>query len=128
MILMAIQVLGIFSFIPFVNLIGKSRLKGSIGAVTAGILGGIFSSPCSTPVLIALLAVAGAEGKMAFGIILMFLYAVGHSILVIIAGTSIAFVQKVSGSERYQKVSMVLKIIMALVILALGIYMFSLGI
>lgn len=128
MILMAIQVLGIFSFIPSVNLIGKSRLRGSIGAVAAGILGGIFSSPCSTPVLIALLAVVGAEGKMAFGIILMFLYAVGHSILVIVAGTSIAFVQKVSGSERYQKVSMVLKIIMALVILALGIYMFSLGI
>ena len=37
-------------------------MRGYLGALVAGILGGVFSSPCSTPVLIVLLAiVAGIE-------------------------------------------------------------------
>ena len=56
MVLMALQTWEIFNFIPSVNLISKSKKKGFAGAFLAGILGGVFSSPCSTPVLIALLA------------------------------------------------------------------------
>ena len=57
MILMALQIWGIFEIIPSSYLMSKNRKKGYLGAFIAGILGGIFSSPCSTPVLIALLAI-----------------------------------------------------------------------
>lgn len=127
MVLMSLQTWGIFNFIPSVNLISKSKKRGFVGAFLAGILGGIFSSPCSTPVLVALLAVIAGNGSLLWGILLMILYSIGHSTLVIAAGTSIGFVQKINGSEKYQKAGTILKIIMGSVILLIGLYMFWLA-
>ena len=127
MVLMALQTWEIFDFLPSVNLVAKNKRRGFIGAFLAGILGGIFSSPCSTPVLIALLAIVADEGNLLWGILLMLLYSVGHSTLVIIAGTSVGFVQTISGSERYHRASKVLKVMMGCAILLIGLYMFWLA-
>jgi len=53
--------------IPSANLLSKSRLFGSLRAFFAGILAGIFASPCSTPVLIALLGMVAGNGKPHLG-------------------------------------------------------------
>lgn len=127
MILMSLQTWGIFNFIPSVNLVSKSKRRGFIGAFLAGILGGIFSSPCSTPVLIALLAIVAGEGNLMWGILLMLLYSVGHSALVIAAGTSIGFVQKINSSDKYKNAAFILKIVMGAAILLIGLYMFWLA-
>jgi len=127
MILMALQTWGIFEIIPSSYLISKNTRKGFVGAFIAGILGGIFSSPCSTPVLIALLAIVAGKGSVLWGILLLLLYSIGHGILAIVAGTSIGFVQKLSSSEKYGKASTVLKIAMGAIILLIGFYMFYLG-
>ena len=127
MVLMSLQTFGIFNFIPSVNLVGKNKRKGMIGAFLAGILGGIFSSPCSTPVLIALLAIVAGEGNLLWGILLMLLYSIGHSALVIAAGTSVGFVRKINESARYKTVSVVLKYVMGAAILIIGLYMFWLA-
>lgn len=127
MVLMALQTWGIFEIIPSSYLIAKSTKKGFIGAFLAGILGGIFSSPCSTPVLVALLAIVAGKGSILWGILLLLLYSIGHGILAIIAGTFIGFVQKLSASGQYGSVSSVLKIIMGTLILFIGFYMFYLG-
>ena len=127
MILMALQTWGIFETIPSSYLISKNTRKGFVGAFIAGILGGIFSSPCSTPVLIALLAIVAGKGSVLWGILLLLLYSIGHGILAIVAGTSIGFVQKLSSSDKYGKASAVLKIVMGAIILLIGFYMFYLG-
>lgn len=127
MVLMALQTWGIFEIIPSSYLISKNTRKGFAGAFIAGILGGIFSSPCSTPVLIALLAIVAGKGSILWGILLLLLYSIGHGILAIVAGTSIGFVQKLSSSEKYGKASTVLKIAMGTLILFIGFYMFYLG-
>lgn len=127
MILMALQTWGIFEIIPSSYLISKNTKKGFVGALIAGILGGIFSSPCSTPVLIALLAIVAGKGSVIWGILLLLLYSIGHGILAIVAGTSIGFVQKLSSSKKYGKVSTVLKIATGTLILLIGFYMFYLG-
>lgn len=127
MVLMALQTWEIFNFIPSVNLISKNKRRGFFGAFLAGILGGIFSSPCSTPVLIALLAIVAGEGNLLWGILLMLLYSVGHSALVIVAGTSIGFVQKINASGNYKTAASVSKIIMGALILLIGFYMFWLA-
>lgn len=127
MVLMALQTWEIFQLIPSANLLSKSKAKGMVGAFVAGILGGFFSSPCSTPVLIALLAIIAGKGNLFWGILLMFLYSIGHSVLVIIAGTSISFVKKISNNEQYNKLGNVLKIAMGAVILLIGFYMFWLA-
>lgn len=127
MVLMALQTWEVFNFIPSINLISKSKKRGFIGAFLAGILGGIFSSPCSTPVLIALLAIVAGEGNLIWGILLMLLYSIGHSALVMVAGTSIGFVQKINNSEKYKKAAVILKIVMGAAILLIGFYMFWLA-
>ena len=127
MMLMALQTWGIYEIIPSSYLVSKSTKKGFLGAFLAGILGGIFSSPCSTPVLIALLAIVAGKGSFIWGIVLLLLYSIGHGILAVVCGTSVGLVKKLSQSEKYGTVSTVLKIIMGLAIALIGFYMFYLA-
>lgn len=127
MILMALQTWEIYNFIPSTYLISKNKKKGYLGALITGILGGIFSSPCATPVLIVLLGIVARSGNIAWGIFLLLVYSMGHSILVIIAGSSIGFVKKITADNKYGVFSKVLKIILGLVILAIAFYMLYLG-
>lgn len=127
MVLMALQTWGIYEIIPSSYLISKTTKKGFIGAFLAGILGGLFSSPCSTPALIALLAIVAGKGSILWGISLLLLYSLGHGMLAIITGTSVGLVQKLSTSKKYGSASTVLKLIMGTLILIIGLYMFYLG-
>ncbi|HCX61362.1 MAG TPA: hypothetical protein DHU59_02880 [Clostridiales bacterium] len=127
MVLMALQTWEIYDFIPATYLIGKNTKKGYMGAFIPGILGGIFSSPCATPVLVVLLAIVASEGSVIWGVFLLLLYSLGHSILVIIAGTSMGFVQRLTSNDKYGAVSKYLKIVMGGIILLIALYMFYLG-
>lgn len=127
MVMMALQTWEIYNFIPGTHALSKSTKRGYIGAFLAGILGGLFSSPCATPVLIVLLTIVAKEGNLLLGIALLLFYSIGHSILVLTAGTSIGFVQKLSGSSQYGKASTVLRVIMGAVIFLLALYMFYIG-
>jgi cytochrome c-type biogenesis protein len=127
MVLMALQTWEIYEVIPSNYLLTKNTKRGFAGAFIAGILGGIFSSPCSTPVLIALLAIVAGKGNILWGILLLMLYSIGHGILAVIAGTSMGFAHKLSSSKKYGKASTILKNTMGLLILIIGFYMFYLG-
>jgi cytochrome c-type biogenesis protein len=127
MVLMALQTWGVIRLVPSANLLSKSRRRGRIGAFLAGILAGIFASPCSTPVLIALLGMIAGRGNLVWGILLMLLYSLGHSTLVIAAGTSVGFIRKISGSGAYGKAGTIMTAVMGALILAVGFYMFWLA-
>ncbi len=127
MVLMSLQTFEVYNFIPSTSLLSKSNKRGHVGAFIAGILGGFFSSPCATPVLVALLAMVAKSGNLLLGTVLLLLYSIGHGTLVIIAGTSLAFVRKLTSSKKYGFFSIVLKYIMGSIILLLGFYMFYLG-
>jgi len=127
MVLMALQVWEIFQFIPSTYLTAKNKRRGYTGAFIAGILGGLFSSPCATPVLVALLAVVAGKGSPAWGALLLLFYALGQGTLTVIAGTSLGLVQKLSRSEGYARLSQVLKVVMGGAILLLGFYLFYLA-
>ena len=127
MLLMALQTWEIYNFIPSTYLTSKNTKKGYIGAFLAGILGGVFSSPCATPVLVVLLGIVARSGNIVWGILLLLLYSVGHSVLVLVAGTSIGFVKKLTQNGKYGTFSKVLKILMGSAILLIAFYMFYLG-
>lgn len=127
MVLMALQTWEVVELIPSSYLVSKNTKRGFVGAFLAGILGGFFSSPCSTPVLIAVLAVVAGKGSVLWGIILLLLYSIGHGLLAVIAGTSVGFVSKLSASNAYGRASFVFKIIMGFFILIIGLYMFYLA-
>lgn len=127
MILMALQTFEVITIIKSPNLQSKNTKKGYIGALIAGILGGIFASPCSTPVLVVLLGIVSKSGNILWGILLLLLYSLGNSILVIICGTSVGTVRKITQNPQYGKISNILKYVMGIVILLIGLYMLYLG-
>lgn len=123
MVLMALQTWDVINLIPSTYLVSRNRKRGYIGALLSGILGGLFSSPCATPMLVALITVVALGNNLAYGILLFFLYSIGNGILTVAAGTSVGFVNKIRKSRTGQ----VAKAILGVLILALGLYMFYLG-
>ena len=127
MLLMALQTWELIEIIPSTYLVSKNKKKGYVGALIAGILSGIFSSPCATPVLIVILAVVAGNGNILWGILLLLIYSVGHGTLAIVAGTSIGFVKKIVSNNKFGIWSKVIKIITGILILIIGLYMLYLG-
>jgi len=104
-----------------------NRRKGLAGAFFLGILGGVLSSPCSTPILAAILAFVASKGNILLGVIMLFLYSIGHCVLIFLAGTSIGLVEGISNSKKTQLMGKVLKIILAIIIFIAGFYLLYLG-
>lgn len=104
-----------------------NRRKGIAGAFFLGILGGILSSPCSTPILAAILAFVASKGNILLGVIMLFLYSLGHCILVFMAGTSVGLVENISNSDKTKRIGRILKIALALLIFIAGFYLLYLG-
>ncbi|MPW24444.1 cytochrome c biogenesis protein CcdA [Alkalibaculum sp. M08DMB] len=127
MVLMALQIWDVYQFIPSTYLTSKSTKRGYIGAILAGMLGGVFSSPCSTPVLIVLLGIVTTSGNIIWSMLLLLLYSIGHSVIVIFAGTSIGLVNNIISNEKYGVFSKYLKYVMGGIILFIAFYMFYLG-
>ncbi len=127
MVLMALQTWEVFTLIPSATFASQQTKTGYAGALLAGVLGGLFSSPCATPVLVALIAIVAGGGNLAWGVLLFFLYAVGHGVLAVIAGTSVGFVQRITATESYATWNKGIRIVMGAGILLIGFYMFYLG-
>lgn len=127
MLLMALQVMEIFEFIPSSYLTSKMTKKGYIGAFLAGVLTGIFSSPCATPILIVLLAFVANANNLVWAAFLLFLYAIGSSIVIILIGTFMGFFRSMAKSKQYGVFQTILRYGLGILMIALGLYMLYLG-
>lgn len=106
----------------------RPKLKKSfLGAFFLGILGGFFDSPCSTPILIVILTFISQSNNILVGIILMLSYSIGHSVVIILAGSSSDIIQKLIDSPKYLKVGKTLRYIFALLSFILSLYLFYLS-
>lgn len=123
MILMAFQVWGIFSIMPHRHVHADSGKKGYAGAFIAGVVSGVFASHCATPVMIALLALVAEAGSTAWGVFLLTLYAIGHSVLMVAAGIGYSAVDRWINDPKYDKISHRMKMVMGVVILFIGMVM-----
>jgi cytochrome c-type biogenesis protein len=89
--LIGLQMLGVLNLtLPtwFGGLREKVRLKGVAGALLLGLVSGLVASQCATPVLAAILTyVMAQKASLAYGAALLFLYALGRSVPIILAGT-----------------------------------------
>lgn len=101
----------------------KVSKKGYLGALLAGMMSGAVASHCSTPVMIALLAMAAQSDNALWGIFLLVMFAVGHSVLLVAAGTSYSVVERWMYDPKYEKISRTLRTIMGVLILLIGIVM-----
>lgn len=122
MVLMAIEISGFVHIIPTIDISGKNKFKGYFGAFIAGIFGGIAVSPCATPFLVVILGVLASEQNITYGIVLMLMYSLGNGILTLIAGTCVGFVKNMGENPKYILFDKIVRIILALILLAIGAY------
>lgn len=121
MILMALQVFGVMNVIPHVHVSEKVTKKGYAGAFLTGAVGGVFASHCAVPVMVALLALVARLGRNAWwGVLLMVLYAMGHSILLMTAGTGYSYMEKAIENPKCASLSKLLRYLLGVVILLVG--------
>ena len=71
----------------------KPKRGGIAGSFLLGLFFGVVSSPCATPVLVVLLTVVATKGEVLYGVALLFVYAIGHCLLMLVAGTFTGFVE-----------------------------------
>jgi len=101
----------------------QPRVAGPLGALLLGALFGIVSSPCATPVLVALLGLVASQGEVAYGISLLFVYAMGHCVLMLAAGTFAGLVSAWAQSRGMMAFSLWLKRVLGLLLVAAGGYL-----
>lgn len=119
--LMGLHLLGALRFTLPVPAGLKPKQKGVIGALLLGLLFGLISLPCAGPVLGALIVVTPLYG-MAFGIMLLVAYSLGHCGLVLVGGTSMGMVQKLADSKHWNLGTNVLRRIAGVLIIGVGVW------
>jgi cytochrome c-type biogenesis protein len=108
--------------IPVPAILKKPR-TGLFGAFTLGLLFGFISTPCTVPVLGVILALIAEQGSIALGGFLLFMYGLGHSVLLLVAGISIGTIQAYINNKRLTKASSILRIAFGLIITCFGLYL-----
>ncbi len=87
------QMMGFYAIPWPVRLRYRPKQGGLIGAFLLGLFFGVVSSPCATPVLVVILSFVATQGEVPYGAALLFVYAIGHCLLMLAAGTSIGVVE-----------------------------------
>lgn len=92
-LIMGGQLMGLYEISLPIKRDFRPKRGGLVGSFLLGLFFGVVSSPCATPVLVVLLTVVASKGQVLYGIALLFTYAIGHCILMLLAGTFTGFVE-----------------------------------
>jgi cytochrome c biogenesis protein CcdA len=121
-LVMGLHLLGLFKLNFNLPLSINIKRGGSIKAFFLGLLFGVISSPCAVPILAVLLAFVASKGNVFYGAFLLFIYALGHSFLVLIAGTSMGAAKKLIESKGLRKANQALQKVAGVIIILVGVY------
>ena len=127
-ILLGLQLLGAFKFIKFNIGISQRFLpkrKALLGALLMGLFFGIVASPCATPVLAVILTFAAIQKQIAYSGGLLLAYALGHWLLILGAGISTGFAQRVLESKGLSNFSNYSKKAGGVLLIGVGIYLLT---
>ena len=87
------------------NFLHRLNLRGLSGALGLGLAFGVLSGSCTFGFIAPILAIITIQQKIATGILFITLFALGHCIPIVIAGSSTAAVRRVMENARWQKAS-----------------------
>jgi len=95
--------------------------SGLAAAFGMGLLFGVISAPCAAPVLVLVLTYVASKASLGYGLLLLWVYAVGHCALLIVAGTSVGVVRRLVASERYARANLLVRRTAGVVIALVGL-------
>jgi cytochrome c-type biogenesis protein len=84
------------------SLLYRLNLRGIHGALALGLAYGILSGSCTFGFIAPILAIITVQQKIATGILFILLFATGHCIPIVAAGSSTAFVKGVMENSHWQ--------------------------
>jgi cytochrome c-type biogenesis protein len=117
-----LNMLGVLRFnlsMAFGGLRERIGLKGIPGALALGLVSGLVASQCATPVLVAILTYVMAKGALLYGAALLFVYALGRGVPVVLAGT---FTGALKSLQKLGRWSEVIEKASGAIVLAVGLY------
>lgn len=122
-LVIGLQMLGVLNLtLPswFGGLREKVQLKGLPGAFLLGLVSGLVASQCATPVLAAILTyVLAQKASLVYGALLLFIYALGRGVPIVLAGT---FAGVLKGFHRLGRWSERMEKASGVIILLVGLY------
>lgn len=122
-LVMGLHLMGILKFAIPVPLSVQPKTRGILGALLLGLLFGVVSAPCAAPILVVLLTyLAGAGASVFYGGFLLLVYALGHSVLILIAGTSMGAAKKIIESKKAARGTEILRKAAGVLIVLVGFY------
>ncbi len=122
-LVMGLHLMGIIKLKIPVLLEVKPKMQGAAGALILGLLFGAVSAPCAAPILVVLLTyLAGSGASVLYGGLLLLVYALGHSVLILVAGTSMGLARKIIESRKATRTFDVLRRVAGGVIVMVGGY------
>lgn len=122
-LVMGLHLAGVLKFTIPMPFQLQPQTKGVFGALLLGLLFGVVSAPCAAPILVVLLTyLAGAGASVAYGGLLLLVYALGHSVLILIAGTSMGAARTLIESKRVTRVTEIMRRGAGIVIVLIGAY------
>jgi cytochrome c biogenesis protein CcdA len=100
------------------------KRKGVIGALVLGGMFGIVSTPCAVPILALTLTWIAARGiNIVTGAALLVIYALGHSVLILLAGTSMGWAKKLIEEGRFRSAGDALRKAGGVLVALVGAYL-----
>ncbi len=127
-IAIGLQLIGLYEWnIPVPGHL-QPKQKGILGAFVLGLIFGIVSSPCATPVLVLILTFVASKGEIAYGTSLLFVYAIGHCALIFLAGIAAGFAESFVKSKGISNITSYGKKIGGSIVTLVGFYMVYSGI
>lgn len=92
-----------------------------LGAVIIGLIFGLVSTPCASAPLVAIITIASQSGWV-YSYALVLAFALGHGMLLLVAGTSLGFTQSVVSSKKISVLSRLINGFFIVVLVGIGVY------
>lgn len=113
--------LGLFGEVDKSSLMRRFIGYRLFGGFLIGIVFGLVSTPCASAPLVAIIGLAANSGYLyAYGVILVF--ALGHSMLLLVAGVSVGFTQSIVSSRFLSTLSNYLNKAFAIMLIGFAFY------
>jgi cytochrome c-type biogenesis protein len=118
----ALGMLGVEKCAVSGSLLYRLNLKGLFGAFALGLAYGVLSGSCTFGFIAPILAIITIQQKLAAGILFIVLFAVGHCLPIVIAGSSTAAVRRLMENSTWQGAGSWFRKGAGMAICLLGIY------
>jgi cytochrome c-type biogenesis protein len=102
LIWVAMGMLGVEACSMSGSLLYRLKLRGIHGAFGLGLAYGILSGSCTFGFIAPILAIVTVQQKFVAGSVMMILFALGHCLPIVVAGSSTAFVRRLTESSAWQ--------------------------